>query len=522
MALAGLADAQELCLDPSFAGGGITTLDVRQVNNVGWTPQGLDLQPDGRIVVGGTGAEFDGGSFFAMRLTEDGRPDLSFGGIGFVEIPLGVPRPEFETIRVQVDGTLVLAGEGRDTAVMSGDDSRVVIARVSSSGVVEHVLLPRVAPSPQLVNGQVAFADERAVFAGQGRTSSADYNLFVFALFRDAGLDTSFGDAGLAVVDFAGGDEFGAAMVQDAQGRLLVPAVTYRAGQFDFGLARLTTKGALDSTFGSGMLPGRVATDFFGRDDSCEVAAAQPDGKPLCAGSVTLADGGTAVALVRYLVNGALDSSFGTGGVQLKESLPGDVLRALTVLPNGTIAVAGATHGPTGNLDVTIALFTPSGGVIPLSPTDGAQRLDLGGDESAHQLRIDSRNRLLVFGEASVDGGQNDVLVARYVFCDGGVPDAGTPDAGAPDSGAFDAGTPDAGTPDAGTSDAGTSDAGTSDAGTSDAGVMEARVPDAGAPTDGGSIPSTRSLQVGCSCDATGGLMGLCAFLLSGLRRRLR
>ncbi len=555
VALGGLADAQVLCLDPSFAGGGITSVDVRQVANVGWTPQGLDLQPDGRIVVGGTGAEFDGGSFFVWRLTEDGESDLSFGSFGFVEIPLGLPRPEFETIRVQADGTLVLAGEGGDTSVTSVDASRAVIARVSSSGVVEQVLLPRFAPSPQIVNGQVALPDGRALFAGQGRTRGADYNLFVFALLRDGGLDTSFGDGGLTEVDFGGGDEFGAALVQDAQGRLLLNAVTYRSGQFDFGLARLNVLGGHDLNFGLAR-PGRVTTDFFGRDDSCDVVGVQPDGKPLCGGSVTLPDGGAATALVRYQTNGDRDSTFGTGGMVLKES-PRASLRALTVHPNGTIAVAGGAPGLNGDLDMTIGFFDPSGNSIPLSSSESILRLDLHGDESAHQLRFDSRNRLLVFGETSVDGGQNDAVVARYIFCgsdggtpDAGTPDAGTPDAGTPDAGTPDAGTPDAGTPDAGTPDAGTPDAGTPDAGTPDAGTLDAGTPDAGTPdagtldagtpdagtldagtldagaldagitSDGGSSPSSRSLKVGCSCDASGGLVWLSVLLLAGLRRR--
>ena len=332
--LAQVAEAQLICLDPTFAGGGITRIDVRQASNVGWTPQGLDLQPEGRIVVGGTGVELDGGSFFALRLTDDGQPDLSFGVGGFVEIPVGLPQPEFETLRVQADGTLVLAGAGVDTAVASGDTSRVVIARVSSSGVVEQVLLPRFAPSPQIVNGQVALPDGRTLFSGQGRTRGADYNLFVFALLRDGGLDPSFGDGGLTEVSFGAGDEFGGAMVQDTQGRLLLNAVTYQSGQFDFGLARLNASGAPDPTFG--LNPGIVTTNFFGQSDSCEVVGVQPDGRPLCGGSVTLADGGPAIALVRYLTTGALDPTFGAGGVVLRQGAR-ILVRAITVHPDGTI-----------------------------------------------------------------------------------------------------------------------------------------------------------------------------------------
>src|SRR5262245_11323974 len=63
--------------------------------------------------------------------------------------------------------------------------------------------------------------------------------------------------------------------------------------------------GSLDSTFGTN---GKVFTDFSG-SDAASALALQPDGKIIAAGNGSIGFG-----LARYLPNGALDTTFGTGG----------------------------------------------------------------------------------------------------------------------------------------------------------------------------------------------------------------
>ena len=81
-----------------------------------------------------------------------------------------------------------------------------------------------------------------------------------------------------------------------------------------FGLARLNADGSLDASFGSG---GRVATRLrSGYFDTPYALALQPDGKVVLAGgSHSSKDGHVDMALARYLPTGALDPSFGSGGI---------------------------------------------------------------------------------------------------------------------------------------------------------------------------------------------------------------
>jgi len=82
-----------------------------------------------------------------------------------------------------------------------------------------------------------------------------------------------------------------------------------------FGLARYLPDGQLDQSFGSG---GLASVGFAFDSDSGTAVAIQPDGKIIWAGSQGNPDfpaGGTfEFAVARFNSNGTLDTSFGTGG----------------------------------------------------------------------------------------------------------------------------------------------------------------------------------------------------------------
>ena len=50
-----VAAGRLLCPDARFADGGVFTLDVGGVDNLDFTAQGLDLQSDGKLLLGGAG-----------------------------------------------------------------------------------------------------------------------------------------------------------------------------------------------------------------------------------------------------------------------------------------------------------------------------------------------------------------------------------------------------------------------------------------------------------------------------------
>jgi uncharacterized delta-60 repeat protein len=117
---------------------------------------------------------------------------------------------------------------------------------------------------------------------------------------------------------------------------------TDETGQ-DFWAMRLTSVGTPDPTFGK---VGVVTTDVLEqREDDVNASAVQPDGKLVLAGWSSKADTGS-MSLVRYLDDGKLDPSFGSGGADgdgkvLLPNLTGIHATAILFQAEGRIAVVG-------------------------------------------------------------------------------------------------------------------------------------------------------------------------------------
>lgn len=91
-------------------------------------------------------------------------------------------------------------------------------------------------------------------------------------------------------------------------GKILVAGSSNSGSDWDFALARYNADGSLDTSFGGGI----VATAVGLSDDKGRGVAVQTDGKILVAG-FSRSGINYDFALVRYNVDGSLDTGFGDG-----------------------------------------------------------------------------------------------------------------------------------------------------------------------------------------------------------------
>ena len=77
-------------------------------------------------------------------------------------------------------------------------------------------------------------------------------------------------------------------------------------------VARLNADGSFDTTFGDA---GWVRADVGPHDDLPRAVAVQADGRIVVAAQLSAPTGPPDFALLRYLADGTLDPTFGTGGV---------------------------------------------------------------------------------------------------------------------------------------------------------------------------------------------------------------
>ena len=120
-------------------------------------------------------------------------------------------------------------------------------------------------------------------------------------------------------------------------GKILVAGATHNGTDWDWYIVRLMPDGALDGTFGTG---GIVTTDLRGFNDWGTSIALQPDGK-IVFGSKSSNGTDTDFAVARYNPDGSLDGTFGTGGKVFTPIGSGnDDGSRVTLQPDGKIVLA--------------------------------------------------------------------------------------------------------------------------------------------------------------------------------------
>jgi len=166
------------------------------------------------------------------------------------------------------------------------------------------------------------------------------------ARFTTSGqLDTSFGTGGLVNLQYGSPTQVavqsnGKILVTSGEsGKLIFPFPTAQAG----AVTRYNSNGTVDKTFGAAGVAASVA--------SASALVLQSDGKIVVAGAITskvtapLTYNDVGFGIVRYNSNGSLDSTFGRGGVAITDfgaTATDSGAFALAVQSDGDIVAAGA------------------------------------------------------------------------------------------------------------------------------------------------------------------------------------
>lgn len=199
--------------------------------------------------------------------------------------------------------------------------------------------------------------------------------------------------------------------------------------------------GALDPTFGTG----GVVSFPFGFTDALKDIALQPDGKIVAGGSVQVTGLDQDFALARFNPDGSLDTTFGDAGRVRTDFGPdySDEIQALAVLPGGKILAVGNIGG---TASVGLARYNPDGTLDTTFGPDGTGRaavdFSLSGFETAFALAVLPDGRFVVAGgvQPNPSASQSFFAVARF-HADGSLdPTFGTGGVVSTDFGPTDAG----------------------------------------------------------------------------------
>jgi uncharacterized delta-60 repeat protein len=171
-----------------------------------------------------------------------------------------------------------------------------------------------------------------------------------------------------------------------------------------YGVYRWLPNGDIDRSFGSG---GWVAT-ALGAFPMPHAVALQSDGKILVGGQIECASLQLCFGIVRYNPNGSIDGSFGAAGVA-RATFPGARcgcdLRDLAVQKNGRIVAVGwRLRGGDAQDDQLLAAarFLPSGRLDPSFSGDGRLSFDFAyGDDFGSSVAVQPDGKIVLGGVAS-------------------------------------------------------------------------------------------------------------------------
>ncbi len=322
-----------------------------------------------------------------VRFRADGQLDAGFGtnGVASVNVAQGGRAAELARgVVVQSTGKVVISGPVEHDPAATGDSARdtdIALARFDETGTLD----------PTFGSGGVVKLDLS--------TGVADGNAYR--------ADTAWGLTGLA------GDKLAVvgAQVGVGEGRKDV----------DFAVVRLNADGSTDNTFGTGgvALVG-VAPNV---SESPKTAVALPDGRLVVTGYANI-DGTVKVVLFRLSAGGALDPTFGSGGISVTQLL-GHVSEAYAVAPVGNrfVTTGYGRDSADAKVDLISGGFTENGNLDPTFGADGMTRVDVAGeDDRGRQVVGLPGGGAIMVGSGKPTATNLDAMVVKLTA-------SGTPDA---------------------------------------------------------------------------------------------
>ena len=400
-------------LDLGFNGLGYVVTNVGTVDQA----YDVAVDSNDKVVVAGFAYSNGSGSreFAVVRYNDDGSLDDTFGAGGKVMTDIGGAGLDdtVNAVAIQPNDKIVVAGTTAVDAVTPAGTADFAVARYDAGGTLD----PAFGGGDGYVtidfggddSGSGIAIDLNGDIAIAGSSHTAGSDFAVAKLDSSGSLDSSFDGDGLVTTDINGGGDAAAAPVFDSDHRIVAVGAGAGASNRDFALARYDTDGGLDGSFdGDGM----VSTNGT---DRARAVVIDGSGDIVVAGSYfNIQTRNTDFGLARYSSNGSLDLSFGPDGTG-KLNVPmrdGGQAEGLALDSAGHILAGGfASNG--SDRDFALARFESDGTLSTTFGTGGKAFTNMGTNDSGRGVAVDSAERIVMGGYTNM-GDNADFAAVRY------------------------------------------------------------------------------------------------------------
>ena len=359
------------------------------------------LQPDGKIVVAGSSYNDTDSDFALARYNSNGTLDTTFSTDGLLTTDFNGDDDWGSAVALQLDGKIVLAGysfngSNNDFALARYNSSGTLDTTFSTDGM----LTTDFNGDWDYGYAVAVQTDGKIIVAGTSTNSSSGEDFTLARYNSDGTLDTTFSTDGMVTTDFFGDSDGGYAIALQPDGKIVVAGNAYDAGWYrdHFALARYNSDGTLDTTFGG---DGKVAIEISIYGDQVRAVILQPDGKIVLAGYSNTRYAGWNFALARFTSTGSLDTTFGSGGI-VTTSIGTDSDRAYAVAlqPDGKIVMTGYSYNDINGQVIPLVRYTSAGTLDATFGVNGIVTFDFGGEwDSGNALAIQPDGKIIVAGD---------------------------------------------------------------------------------------------------------------------------
>ena len=208
------------------------------------------------------------------------------------------------------------------------------------------------------------------------------------------------------------GHDYGRSAILQPDGKILVAGQSSFNGSDVISVVRYNVDGSLDTTFG---IDGKQTTADGAILSGGNGIALQSDGKILVAG-FSHSGNDFDFGLVRYNSDGSLDTSFDSDGKVITVSAGYELALGIALQQDGKILVAGHAPGDDGIYDdFALVRYNANGSLDTTFDGDGKLTTAIGaGQDNGESVVLQSDGKILMAGYSYIEGNSDDFSLVRY------------------------------------------------------------------------------------------------------------
>jgi len=403
------AIAADSTLDPNFDGDG-KIISISDTS-IGYF-QGSAIQADGKILIASTNYSNGTEDFVILRFNADGSLDNSFDSDGIKVLDIGTRADIAQAIKIQPDGKILVAGSSD-----LGEHTDFALVRFNQDGSLDvdfgaGGIVTTTFPASVAIAQSINLQSDGKIFLAGYVDWGIDKDFAVAKYLPDGSLDPSFVAGGITTTDLnVSSLDYAYSSAIQPDNSLIVTGYSETSANPKIAVAKYLLDGSLDASFGTG---GIVIKDLGSGSDKAYAIVIQSDGKFVVAGQKELGSESD-FALLRYNADGTLDSSFGASGeVNTSISSGYDIIYATELQSDGKIVVGGCSDCNSLS-DFALARYNTNGSLDTTFGTNGFVVTDFGATDEVRALAIQSNGKIVASGTTGSIGNWR-IALARYGY----------------------------------------------------------------------------------------------------------